>query len=756
MKVMDYSTRSKEELIEELKALKLEYFELKSSCNKIMSATNLAEEKLLKRTNLMSSLSKYSIELAETEYNKIQEFIVFRFKSLFDVRGVWISSYNETHSELTIEASTATKNENSRILKYLGGALSKHKTIINEEKYREMVETGVKVFSSLHDISFGQIPEVVSQDIERIFNVGWFQGVALVDNGKLFGTLVIAGFRGQEELDLDIVRIFAELTSNVLRRKQAEINLLASEEKFRKIFITSPHSININRLHDGSYVSINNGFSKLTGYSEEEVIGKTSFELNLWANPSDRDILIKGLKEKGEIDNLETQFRTKNGSVKDGIISATIIELAGEEHILSITRDITERKESEERIHKSEGKYRLLAENISDVIWKMDTETMHFTYVSPSVERLRGYTADEIIALPMTHALTEDAFNYITNQTKKQVQDILDGIEKPGKYYTDEVQQPCKDGSLIWTEVITSFNINPENGKVEVLGVTRDITERKKAEEALRQSEINAEIAQRKKVEAEVNKVNAGLEKRVAERTAQLEAANSELQAFAYSVSHDLRAPLRAIDGFSKYVLEDYSSKLDAEGQRLLGLIRSNTQKMDKLITDILSLSRVTRSEHKKSNIDMTKMALSMYSEAVSNDIKDTLNFSIENLPEIFADPTYIKQVWINLISNAVKFSAFKELPLIKIGGYVENGYHVYWIKDNGVGFNQEYAHKLFGVFQRLHRSDEFEGTGVGLAIVQRIIHRHGGKVWAEGKENDGATFYFSLPSESLLIDSDK
>jgi PAS domain S-box-containing protein len=753
---MDYSTRSKEELIEELKALKLEYFELKSSCNKIMSATNLAEEKLLKRTNLMSSLSKYSIELAETEYNKIQEFIVFRFKSLFDVRGVWISSYNETHSELTIEASTATKNENSRILKYLGGALSKHKTIINEEKYREMVETGVKVFSSLHDISFGQIPEVVSQDIERIFNVGWFQGVALVDNGKLFGTLVIAGFRGQEELDLDIVRIFAELTSNVLRRKQAEINLLASEEKFRKIFITSPHSININRLHDGSYVSINNGFSKLTGYSEEEVIGKTSFELNLWANPSDRDILIKGLKEKGEIDNLETQFRTKNGSVKDGIISATIIELAGEEHILSITRDITERKESEERIHKSEGKYRLLAENISDVIWKMDTETMHFTYVSPSVERLRGYTADEIIALPMTHALTEDAFNYITNQTKKQVQDILDGIEKPGKYYTDEVQQPCKDGSLIWTEVITSFNINPENGKVEVLGVTRDITERKKAEEALRQSEINAEIAQRKKVEAEVNKVNAGLEKRVAERTAQLEAANSELQAFAYSVSHDLRAPLRAIDGFSKYVLEDYSSKLDAEGQRLLGLIRSNTQKMDKLITDILSLSRVTRSEHKKSNIDMTKMALSMYSEAVSNDIKDTLNFSIENLPEIFADPTYIKQVWINLISNAVKFSAFKELPLIKIGGYVENGYHVYWIKDNGVGFNQEYAHKLFGVFQRLHRSDEFEGTGVGLAIVQRIIHRHGGKVWAEGKENDGATFYFSLPSESLLIDSDK
>jgi len=260
-------------------------------------------------------------------------------------------------------------------------------------------------------------------------------------------------------------------------------------------------------------------------------------------------------------------------------------------------------------------------------------------------------------------------------------------------------------------------------------------------------SSYDKDISARYQAEEEVNKLNMNLEERVIERTSQLEIANSELQAFAYSVSHDLRAPLRAIDGFSKFVLEDYGSKLDEEGQRLLGLIRSNTQKMDRLITDILALSRVTRSEHKKSRVDMTKMAVSMFNEAVLPEIQGKLNFIIDNLPEGYADPTYIKQVWLNLISNAIKFSSLNMNPEIRIGGYQEEGSNVYYIRDNGVGFNPEYGYKLFGVFQRLHKANEFEGTGVGLAIVERIIHRHSGKVWAEGKEGKGATFYFSLPT---------
>ncbi|TAL76752.1 MAG: hybrid sensor histidine kinase/response regulator, partial [Bacteroidetes bacterium] len=228
----------------------------------------------------------------------------------------------------------------------------------------------------------------------------------------------------------------------------------------------------------------------------------------------------------------------------------------------------------------------------------------------------------------------------------------------------------------------------------------------------------------------------------------QLKSLVKELEAFTYSVSHDLRAPLRAIDGYSKFILEDYGTKLDSEGERLLGLIRSNTQKMDQLITDLLALSKITRSELNLSNINMTEMAMSMFNETASPVIRKKLNITIDTLPEVYADPSYIKQVWINLISNAIKFSSRKKKPQIKISGNTENGFHIYYIKDNGVGFNQEYAHKLFGVFQRLHKVDEFEGTGVGLAIVQRIIHKHSGKVWAQGKEGSGAIFYFSLPVE--------
>ncbi len=251
---------------------------------------------------------------------------------------------------------------------------------------------------------------------------------------------------------------------------------------------------------------------------------------------------------------------------------------------------------------------------------------------------------------------------------------------------------------------------------------------------------------QRQLREKEIRQLNVELEDRVAKRTTQLEASNKELETFAYSVSHDLRAPLRAVDGFSKFVLEDYENKLDSEGKRLLNLIRSNTQKMDLLITELLALSRVTRSELNLSSIDMTQMAISVFKESAALDVLDKTSLKVDPLPEGYADPTYIRQVWANLIANAIKFSSKEKKPLIKICGLTENGFNIYYVKDNGVGFNPEYTYKLFGAFQRLHKSDDFEGTGVGLAIIQRIIHRHGGKVWAEGEESKGATFYFSLP----------
>jgi light-regulated signal transduction histidine kinase (bacteriophytochrome) len=238
------------------------------------------------------------------------------------------------------------------------------------------------------------------------------------------------------------------------------------------------------------------------------------------------------------------------------------------------------------------------------------------------------------------------------------------------------------------------------------------------------------------------------LEQRVIERTAQLEAANKELEAFSYSVSHDLRAPLRAIDGFSRIILEDYLDKLDDEGKRLLNVIGNNTQKMGQLIDDLLVFSRLGRQEISPSDIRMTELAKRVFEDIKPLPNERNLQFNIKTLPVAQGDRSLIKQVFANLLSNAIKFTRPKEMGSIEIGGTNDGAENIYYVKDNGVGFDMQYVDKLFGVFQRLHSAAEFEGTGVGLAIVQRIIHRHGGRVWAEGKVGEGATFYFSLPAK--------
>ena len=263
------------------------------------------------------------------------------------------------------------------------------------------------------------------------------------------------------------------------------------------------------------------------------------------------------------------------------------------------------------------------------------------------------------------------------------------------------------------------------------------------------------------------------------------EAANKELEAFSYSVSHDLRAPLRAIDGFTHAIIEDYADKFDEEGKRLLDIVSSNAQKMGQLIDDLLTFSRTGRQELRMSKIEMDTLARTVFEELKAAASERTIQFTIKPLPLAHGDQAMIRQVFVNLLSNAIKFTRPKETAIIEVGGWRgdkdnlsfptlekgpvrpdlpgggEGGFeeippeqNFYYVKDNGVGFNIQYANKLFGVFQRLHSETEFEGTGVGLAIVKRIIQRHGGRVWAEGKVNEGATFYFTLPRKGGNYDS--
>lgn len=244
-----------------------------------------------------------------------------------------------------------------------------------------------------------------------------------------------------------------------------------------------------------------------------------------------------------------------------------------------------------------------------------------------------------------------------------------------------------------------------------------------------------------------LNEFNQTLEQRVKNRTIELEAANKELESFSYSVSHDLRAPARAIHSYANVFLEDYANTLDDEGKRLINIILKNGKKMGLLIDDLLSFSQLGRKELIKTKLSMNDLVSGIWNELYRAEENRNIKFILQPLPDANAEKTTIQQVWVNLISNALKYTRNKNETIIEIFAKEKNGQIIYCIKDNGSGFDMKYYNKLFGVFQRLHSQEEFEGTGVGLAIVERIISKHGGKIWAESAVNEGATFYFSLPA---------
>jgi signal transduction histidine kinase len=236
------------------------------------------------------------------------------------------------------------------------------------------------------------------------------------------------------------------------------------------------------------------------------------------------------------------------------------------------------------------------------------------------------------------------------------------------------------------------------------------------------------------------------LERRVKDRTSELEAINQELESFSYSVAHDLKTPIRAIEGFSRMLMDEHAGKLDAEAFRLLQVVRDNTKIMHHLIDDLLGFSRLTRQPMRKSDIDLAGMARQVFERLKSQEPGRNLQLTVHDLPTPSADHTLLYQVMMNILGNAIKFTRDREMALIEVGGWIEGNEKIFYVKDNGAGFDERYVSKLFKPFQRLHLFAEYEGTGIGLAIVERIIQKHGGRVWAEGELNEGATFYFALP----------
>jgi PAS domain S-box-containing protein len=472
---------------------------------------------------------------------------------------------------------------------------------------------------------------------------------------------------------------------------------------------------------DGKITDVNKATEQVTGECREKLIG-TDFSEYF----TDKEKAGDGYQQvllKGYVTDYELALRHREGFVTDVLYNASVYrneagEVAG---VFAAARDVTKSKKSEMALRELNNDFVTLLENASDFIYLKDKDG-RFRFCSQTLANITQHGSwRDMIGKHDREVFPEDIAQIYEDEELPIFRDGLPMLNKIDPYH-DAQGRPGWVSSNKWP-------VFAEDSKTVqgIFGISRDITELKLAED-------------------KINELNRDLELRVEERTLALEAANKELEAFSYSVSHDLRTPLRAIDGFSHILLEDYADKLDAEGCRLLNVVRDNTSRMGQLIDDILKFSRTGRLELNFSWIDMEKLAHTVSEEMQPEN--NQLQLEIETMPRAWGDGTMMRQVWVNLLSNAIKFSHARDHPVVRVGGSVEGGELVYFVRDNGAGFDMQYVDKLFGVFQRLHSVTEFEGTGIGLAIVKRIITRNGGRVWAEGRVGEGATIYFALPDK--------
>jgi len=411
-----------------------------------------------------------------------------------------------------------------------------------------------------------------------------------------------------------------------------------------------------------------------------------------------------------------TAFRGIGAAALGGVLALALIALAG----LMAVRNRRARDAAEEALRQSEASIRQMFESIKDyAIFRVDPLGRVASW-GQGAAHLLGYQSDEILGQHIARFYPADAVTGSLPLHELRV------ATETGRY-EDEGWRVRRDGSRFWANVVLSVIRDSAGELVGFVKVTRDLSARRATEE-------------------EIRSLNHDLQR----QNDNLAAANRELESFSYSVSHDLRAPLRHIDGFATLLSKHADIVLDETGRRYLSVISDSARRMGRLIDDLLSFSRMGRAQMECVELDHHQLVSGVLRES-GHDRNPRIEWHVDPLPRVRGDAAMLRQVWTNLIDNAVKYSARSEHPRIEIGrGPAPQGCEqIFYIRDNGVGFDMKYSDKLFGVFQRLHRAEDYEGTGVGLAIVQRIVHRHGGRVWAEAAVDRGATFYFTLKPEA-------
>lgn len=518
---------------------------------------------------------------------------------------------------------------------------------------------------------------------------------------------MIKGFEGGavdylfKPLDPEIAKAKVSVLLKIQLQKKELIEKNLSLEKAAVLINNSADIIGIIDAETFRIEEINKAFTTILGYSQAET---KETALSFFLSNEDRVRVKKLSQQDKEKLSFETRIYCKNRSIKWLHWNVTV--RYGKWFVNA--RDITELRQ----VERIRNYLATVVKQSNDAIYIHDHEGKIISW-NEGAEEIYSYTEKEAVKMNVK--------NIIPGYKLAQNEELIEKVFAGEKIQDIETERITKHGKLIDVLFSASVITDSENDQKSIAVTERDITQQKIAGEQIR-------------------KLNTDLQSNIE----QLETVNKELESFSYSVSHDLRSPLRAMNGYSRILQEEYSEQFDENAKRLLNNILANASRMGTLIDDLLEFSRLGRKSVKKSHLNMQQMVENVLNELMPNTGRHTIR--VHPLPPATGDHGLINQVWVNLISNAVKYSVKKENPEIEIGSTQFGGETIFYVKDNGAGFDMKYADKLFGVFQRLHSYEEFEGTGVGLAIVYRIIVKHGGKIWAEAKVDEGAGFYFTLP----------